>query len=49
MNKHKINSKKLTEDLGIIKSEISALINGHREMGIRTKGLFYYYFKSQEI
>lgn len=46
MNTHKISSKKLVEDTGIAKAEISALINGHREMGIRTKGLFYYYFKA---
>ena len=49
MNKHKIGSKKLVADLGIAKAEISAMINGHREMGIRTKGLFYYYFKYTEI
>ncbi len=46
MNLHKIGNKKLVEDLGIPKAEMSALINEHREMGIRTKGLFYYYFKT---
>lgn len=45
MNYYKIGNKKMVEDLGIAKAEISALIHGHREMGIRTKGLFYYYFK----
>lgn len=49
MNTHKISSKKLVEDIGIAKAEISALINGHREMGIRTKGLFYYYFRCKEL
>lgn len=49
MKKYKIGSKKLVEDLGIAKSEISSLINNKREMGIRTKGLFYYYFLSQQI
>ena len=49
MNKYKIGSKKLVADFGIAKAEISAMINGHREMGIRTKGLFYYYFKYTEI
>lgn len=49
MNKYKIGSKKLVTDFGIAKAEISAMINGHREMGIRTKGLFYYYFKYTEI
>jgi hypothetical protein len=46
MHKLKKGSKVLIADLGIAKAELSALINGHREMGIRTKGLFYYYFKS---
>jgi len=46
MQQFKIGNKQLVKDLGLPKSEISALINGHREMGIRTKGLFYYYFKS---
>lgn len=45
MHKYKVGNKQLVADLGIAKAEISALINGHREMGIRTKGLFYYYFK----
>lgn len=49
MNKYKISSKKMVADLGVAKAEISALINGHREMGIRTKGLFYYYFKYIEL
>ena len=48
MNRYKIGNKQLVSDLGIAKAEISALINGHREMGIRTKGLFYYYFKYKE-
>lgn len=46
MNRYKVGNKQLVKDLGLAKAEISALVNGHREMGIRTKGLFYYYFKS---
>ena len=49
MNRYKVGGKQLVKDLGIAKAEISALINGHREMGIRTKGLFYYYFKYKEV
>lgn len=48
MKQFKISNKKMIADLGIAKAEISALINGHREMGVRTKGLFYYYFKYKE-
>ena len=48
MTKLHIGNKKLMADLGIAPAEISALINGHREMGIRTKAMFYYYFKAQE-
>lgn len=44
MQKHKVGNKKLVQDLGIAKAEVSAMINGHVEIGIRTKGLFYYYF-----
>jgi hypothetical protein len=46
MNRYKVGNKQLVKDLGLSKAEVSALVNGHREMGIRTKGLFYYYFKS---
>ena len=48
MQSHKIGAKKVAHDIGVPPAELSALINGHREMGIRTKGLFYYYFKSLE-
>ncbi len=49
MNKYKIGNKKLAFDFGLLPSETSAIINGHREMGIRTKGLFFYYFKFIEL
>ena len=49
MNKHKIGNKKIGGDTGVPKSEISAMINGHREMGIRTKSMFYYLFKWYEF
>lgn len=42
---YKVGAKYMSFDMGIPPAEISALINGHRQMGIRTKGLFYYYFK----
>lgn len=45
MKTHHIGAKKVAEAVGIPQAELSALIHGHREMGIRTKGLFYYYFK----
>ena len=45
---YKVGAKYLSFDIGIPPTELSALINGHREMGIRTKGLFYYYFKHIE-
>ena len=44
MQAHHIGAKKVSKAVGIPQSEFSALLNGHREMGIRTKGLFYYYF-----
>lgn len=43
-----IRLKRLSEDLGISKSDLSATINGHKDFGIRTKNMFYYYFKSLE-
>jgi hypothetical protein len=46
MLQHKIRSKQLAEAFGLTKEDISGLVNGHKEMGIRTKGLFFYYFKS---
>lgn len=46
MNKRNFSLKGLVEATGVSKSDLSALINGHKEMGIRTKGLFYYFFKS---
>lgn len=48
MQKYKIGNKQLCKHFGIAKAEISAMINGHREMGIRTKGLFYYYFMNYD-
>lgn len=44
-----IKAKKVAQEIGIPPAEFSALLNGHREMGIRTKGLFYYYFKCKEL
>ncbi len=49
MHEHGIGVKGLVQDLGFSKSDISATINGHKEMGIRTKGLFYYYFLSKDL
>ncbi|GIM60548.1 hypothetical protein CAPN008_05980 [Capnocytophaga canis] len=49
MNKHKIGSKKLVEDFGVAKSEISAMINEHTSMSNRSKAMFYYYFKYIEL
>lgn len=48
MQKYKVGNKQLCKHFGIAKAEISAMINGHREMGIRTKGLFYYYFMNYD-
>lgn len=48
MHEHGIGVKGLVADLGFSKSDISATINGHKEMGIRTKGLFYYYFLTKD-
>ncbi len=49
MNRRKLGLKGIVEATGISKSDLSAMINGHKEMGIRTKGLFYYFFKSLDI
>ena len=49
MNKHKIGNKQLVQNLGIAKAEISALINGHVDMSMRTKAMFYYYFEFQKL
>jgi hypothetical protein len=46
MLQHGIHSKQLIQALGLTKEDLSGLMNGHKEMGIRTKGLFFYYFKS---
>ena len=45
MSRLRVSNKQMVKDLGLAKAEVSALVNGHREMGVRTKGLFYYYFK----
>jgi len=45
MQRYKIGAKKMVEDLGVAKSDISAMINEHKAMGGRTRAMFYYYFK----
>lgn len=49
MNTHKIGNKKLVNDFGISKSEISAMINEHTIMSNRSKAMFFYYFKYIEL
>lgn len=49
MQRRKLGLKGIVEATGVSKSDLSAMINGHKEMGIRTKGLFYYFFKSLDI
>lgn len=48
MNKYKVGNKKIVIDTGIPKSDVSAMINGHKDMGIRTKSMFFYLFKFYE-
>jgi len=49
MNQYKTSIKVLIKDLGMTKSDISAMINGAKPIDIRTKAAFYYYFKVQEL
>ena len=49
MQEFNISLKTLVEDFGISKADLSATINGHKEMGVRTQGLFYYYFLTKEL
>lgn len=44
MQKHKVRTKDLVSDLGIEKSNISAIINGNRELSKFAKAAFYYFF-----
>ena len=49
MNQYKTSIKVLVKDLGMTKSDISAMANGDRPIDMRTKAAFYYYFKVQEL
>ena len=49
MNQYKTSIKVLVKDLGMPKSDISAMINGDKPIDMRTKAAFYYYFKVQEL
>jgi hypothetical protein len=49
MNRLKIKLKKIANDTGIGNADISAIINKHKPLSIRTKSLFYYYFKCVEL
>ncbi len=48
MKELNITTKELVHDTGIAKAEISSFTSGIRPLSDRTKGLFYYYFKSKE-
>lgn len=38
-------NKDIASDLGISSSELSAYTNRHKDMGIRVRSMFYYYFE----
>ncbi len=49
MSKYKISIKVLVKDLGMKRSDISAMANGNKPIDRSTKAVFYYYFKVQEL
>lgn len=49
MHSTKTPLKQLVHDFGVSKSDLSAIINEHKQLGQRTKVAFYYYFKSKEL
>ena len=46
MHKTKTPLKRIVSDFGVSKSDLSAVINGKKPLGQRTKAAFYFYFKS---
>lgn len=46
MQRKSIRVKHIEADFGIGRAEISAMINGHKPIGQRSKAAFFYYFKS---